>query len=204
MVFGQPVPKVAEVKEPQKETPDVKGQTSQKQKKLQKEKTAAEEKLENRYPSISQSKEAAVSLLFFSLHPLHHPPPPLPSCFRESSLQNADEAEQGQTTTVKKKKRKAPEADGENEVERWVIKRQKLRAQKQEEALKKNKTVFVGNLPVSCTKKVSDLCVFFFFFFLDNKLKEVTTECFHGFFFRPCGVSSRIKDPSSPSGFALW
>ncbi|XP_053189705.1 RNA-binding protein 34 [Scomber japonicus] len=115
----KPVPKVAEVKEPQKETPDVKGQTSQKQKKLQKEKTAAEEKLEN----------------------------------RESSLQNADEAEQGQTTTVKKKKRKAPEADGENEVERWVIKRQKLRAQKQEEALKKNKTVFVGNLPVSCTKK---------------------------------------------------
>ncbi|CAK6969926.1 RNA-binding protein 34 [Scomber scombrus] len=115
----KPVPKVEEVKEEQKETPDVKGQTSQKQKKLQKEKTAAEEKLEN----------------------------------RESSLLNADEAEQGQTTSGKKKKRKAPEADVENEVERYVIKRQKLRAQKEEDALKKKKTVFVGNLPVSCTKK---------------------------------------------------
>ncbi|KAM7394801.1 hypothetical protein PAMP_021583 [Pampus punctatissimus] len=119
-VLFQPAPepqKSTEVKEQQKETLEVKGQTSQK-KKPPKEKTAADQKLEN----------------------------------RESSLQNADEDEQ-QKTSVMKKKRKAPEPDGENDVEQWVMKRQKLKARKAEEAVKKKRTVFVGNLPVSCTKK---------------------------------------------------
>ncbi|XP_036962242.1 RNA-binding protein 34 [Acanthopagrus latus] len=73
---------------------------------------------------------------------------------REISLLNADEEEQGQETPAKKKKRKAPEPDGENDVEKWVLKRQKLRSRKAEEAVKTKKTVFVGNLPIGCTKKV--------------------------------------------------
>ncbi|XP_040891368.1 RNA-binding protein 34 [Toxotes jaculatrix] len=73
---------------------------------------------------------------------------------RESSLQTADEEERGQETPVKKKKkRKASESGGENDVERWVMKRQRLKASKEEEAVKRKRTVFVGNLPISCTKK---------------------------------------------------
>lgn len=53
-----------------------------------------------------------------------------------------------------KKKRKAPEPGGENDVEHWVMKRQKLKARKEEEAIKSKRTVFIGNLPVGCTKKV--------------------------------------------------
>nr|XP_057926609.1 RNA-binding protein 34 [Doryrhamphus excisus] len=68
---------------------------------------------------------------------------------RESSLQKADETEQ----EPKKKKRKATEAGAVKDAEHWVLKRQKLRAHKQEEAAKANRTVFVGNLPVNCTKK---------------------------------------------------
>lgn len=34
------------------------------------------------------------------------------------------------------------------------MKRQKLKARKEEEAIKGKRTVFVGNLPVGCTKKV--------------------------------------------------
>lgn len=75
--------------------------------------------------------------------------------FRESSLQNADEDEQGQETSLKKKrKRKVSETGRENDVERWVMKRQRLKATREEEAIKRKRTVFVGNLPVSCTKKV--------------------------------------------------
>lgn len=75
--------------------------------------------------------------------------------FRELSLQFADEEERGQETPVKKKKKAAaPEPGRENDVEHWVIKRQKLRARKEEEDRKRKRTVFVGNLPVSCTKKV--------------------------------------------------
>lgn len=73
--------------------------------------------------------------------------------FRESSLQNADEDELGDKPA--KKKRKAPEPDEErNDVEQWVLKRQKLKARKVEEVMKRKRTVFVGNLPVGCTKKV--------------------------------------------------
>lgn len=55
---------------------------------------------------------------------------------------------------MKKKKRKAPEPGGENDVEQWVMKRQRLKARKEEETIKSKRTVFVGNLPVGCTKKV--------------------------------------------------
>uniref|UniRef100_A0A3Q3H1N8 RNA binding motif protein 34 n=1 Tax=Labrus bergylta TaxID=56723 RepID=A0A3Q3H1N8_9LABR len=72
----------------------------------------------------------------------------------ESSLLNADEEEHGQETSVKKKKRKAPEPGEENDVEKWVMKRQRKRDRKQEDAVKTKRTVFVGNLPVGCTKKV--------------------------------------------------
>ncbi|XP_071359263.1 RNA-binding protein 34 isoform X2 [Trachinotus anak] len=72
---------------------------------------------------------------------------------RESSLQKADDDECGQETSMKKKKRKASELGGENDVEHWVMKRQRLKASKEEEAIKKKRTVFVGNLPISCTKK---------------------------------------------------
>ncbi|XP_054635698.1 RNA-binding protein 34 [Dunckerocampus dactyliophorus] len=69
---------------------------------------------------------------------------------RESSLQNADETEK----KPKKRKRKVWEADAVKDVEHWVMKRQRLRAHKQEEAAKADRTVFVGNLPVNCTKKM--------------------------------------------------
>lgn len=54
----------------------------------------------------------------------------------------------------KTKKRKMSESAGEKDAEHWVMKRQKLKANKEEEAVKRKRTVFVGNLPVSCTKKV--------------------------------------------------
>lgn len=68
-------------------------------------------------------------------------------------MQKADEEEEAQEAPVKKK-RKAAESDRYNDAEYWVMKRQRLKASKGEETLKKKRTVFVGNLPVSCTKKV--------------------------------------------------
>ncbi|XP_061889060.1 RNA-binding protein 34 [Entelurus aequoreus] len=67
---------------------------------------------------------------------------------RESSLQSADDGEPG----ARKRKRQAA---GEEEAaeQHWAVKRQKLRAHKQEEAVKAERSVFVGNLPLSCTKK---------------------------------------------------
>ncbi|GAA6225671.1 RNA-binding protein 34 [Lates japonicus] len=120
----KPVQKSAEEKQQQQnETPEVKGQPGQKKKKPPKEKSAADQKLEN----------------------------------RESSLQEADEDERGRQASVKqqqqKKKRKVSEAGVENDVEHWVMKRQRLKASREEEAVKRKRTVFIGNLPVSCTKK---------------------------------------------------
>ncbi|KAK5865492.1 hypothetical protein PBY51_019758 [Eleginops maclovinus] len=69
---------------------------------------------------------------------------------RELSLQCADDDEQG---PAKKKIKKGAESSGENDAEKWVIKRQNVRARKEEEVTKKKRTVFVGNLPVSCTRK---------------------------------------------------
>ncbi|XP_075947766.1 RNA-binding protein 34 [Anarhichas minor] len=116
----KPVQKSTEAEEQQKETPEVKGQPSQKinQKQL-KEKSEADQKLDN----------------------------------REISLQNADEEERGKAAPAKKKKRKAPEPEGEISAEQWVMKRQRLKASKEEEVVKEKRTVFVGNLPISCTRK---------------------------------------------------
>lgn len=72
---------------------------------------------------------------------------------REDGLQKADEDEEGQETPMKKRKRKASESGRNNDAEYWVMKRQRLKASRVEEALKKKRTVFVGNLPTSCTKK---------------------------------------------------
>ncbi|XP_030580417.1 RNA-binding protein 34 isoform X2 [Archocentrus centrarchus] len=72
---------------------------------------------------------------------------------REDGLQKADEDEEGQETPMKKRKRKASESGRDNDAEYWVMKRQRLKASRVEEALKKKRTVFVGNLPTSCTKK---------------------------------------------------
>ncbi|KAM6942097.1 RNA-binding protein 34 [Lycodopsis pacificus] len=114
----KPVQKNTEAEEQQKETPEVKGQPSPKinQKQL-KEKSEADQKLDN----------------------------------REISLQNADEEERGKAAPSKKKKRKEPGA--EISAEQWVMKRQRLRASKEEEVVKEKRTVFVGNLPISCTRK---------------------------------------------------
>uniref|UniRef100_A0A3Q4BSZ2 RRM domain-containing protein n=1 Tax=Mola mola TaxID=94237 RepID=A0A3Q4BSZ2_MOLML len=72
------------------------------------------------------------------------------------SLQTADEDEQESDPkkTTKKIKSEGAEAGGENSTEHWAMKRQKLRARKEDEAQKRKRTVFVGNLPVSCTKKM--------------------------------------------------
>ncbi|KAK9540785.1 hypothetical protein VZT92_003213 [Zoarces viviparus] len=120
----QPAPKhvqkSTEAEEQQTETPGVKGQPSQKinQKQL-KEKSEADQKLDN----------------------------------REISLQNADEEERWNAAPAKKKKRKAPEPEGKISAEQWVMKRQRLKASKEEEVAKEKRTVFVGNLPISCTRK---------------------------------------------------
>ncbi|XP_056266664.1 RNA-binding protein 34-like [Pseudoliparis swirei] len=65
------------------------------------------------------------------------------------SLQNG--RGRGKTTPAQKKKRKAP--DAETSAEHWVMKRHKLKASKEEEVVKEKRTVFVGNLPISCSKK---------------------------------------------------
>ncbi|XP_078128006.1 RNA-binding protein 34 [Sander vitreus] len=123
----QPAPKLVqkstETNEPQKPSPEVRGQPPKKKKKLLKEKTEADQKLEH----------------------------------REISLQNADEEEEEEGGPGKKRKsskRKAvAEPGGESEAEQWVMKRQRLKARKEEEAMKRKRTVFVGNLPISCTRK---------------------------------------------------
>uniref|UniRef100_A0A8C7YWW5 RNA binding motif protein 34 n=1 Tax=Oryzias sinensis TaxID=183150 RepID=A0A8C7YWW5_9TELE len=70
-------------------------------------------------------------------------------------------------------KRKVLELDREQDAEYWVLKRQKMKARKQEEATKTKRTVFVGNLPVTCTKKV----------LLQNIIKPVSSMRF--LFFLP-------------------
>nr|XP_043872675.1 RNA-binding protein 34 [Solea senegalensis] len=77
---------------------------------------------------------------------------------RENALQNADEDEQEmstkkKTTTTVRTKRTASESGVHNDTEHWVKKRQRTKSCKEEEAAKTKRTVFVGNLPTSCTKK---------------------------------------------------
>ncbi|XP_069023835.1 RNA-binding protein 34 isoform X2 [Embiotoca jacksoni] len=118
VLFQPAVQKSTEPQEQLKESPGVKGQPPQKKRQPSKEKSAADQKLEN----------------------------------RESSLQEADEAERAPGPSARRK-RKAAESGVEKDAEHWVMKRQKTKAFKEEEALKTKRTVFVGNLPVSCTKK---------------------------------------------------
>ncbi|XP_034722411.1 RNA-binding protein 34 [Etheostoma cragini] len=82
-------------------------------------------------------------------------PPSLLGWFRELSLQTADEEEggRGKTKRTRTNKRTAAEAGGESDAEQWVMKRQRLKARKQEEEMKSKRTVFIGNLPISCTRK---------------------------------------------------
>lgn len=75
------------------------------------------------------------------------------SISREEALQNADDAEEEKRP--KKAKRKAPD-DGELK-EVLTAKRRKVTWNKAEERIKLKRTVFVGNLPVNCTKKVTEL-----------------------------------------------
>ncbi|KAG7217940.1 hypothetical protein INR49_020762 [Caranx melampygus] len=116
--------------------------------------------------SLFQKKSAAagsLSSLFSSAAPtaalLFQPAPKPVQRSTEEKQQNetpeeADDDERGQETSVKKKKkRKMSESGGEKDAEHWVMKRQRLKADKEEEAVKRKRTVFVGNLPVSCTKK---------------------------------------------------
>ncbi|KAM8843090.1 RNA-binding protein 34 [Synchiropus picturatus] len=73
---------------------------------------------------------------------------------KEISLAAADEDEQASKVSGKKKKVSQQKEAGEAcSVEQWVQKRQELRDRRREEAEKSKRTVFVGNLPLSCTKK---------------------------------------------------
>lgn len=77
---------------------------------------------------------------------------------RESALQNADEDEQV-PKMPKKTKRKAVEMEegGATEEEERQTKKQRTGAQIAAERVKQKRTVFVGNLPASCTKKTLQL-----------------------------------------------
>lgn len=79
------------------------------------------------------------------------------SMSREEALQNADDAEEEERP--KKVKRKAPEADDDGEAleEALAGKRRKVGWNGAEERIKLKRTVFVGNLPVNCSKKVTGL-----------------------------------------------
>uniref|UniRef100_A0A8C7YZ64 RNA binding motif protein 34 n=1 Tax=Oryzias sinensis TaxID=183150 RepID=A0A8C7YZ64_9TELE len=91
------------------------------------ESSVAEQKVENRYADSSP--------------------------FLFCSYKNYDEEQDDSSVKKKIKKRKVLELDREQDAEYWVLKRQKMKARKQEEATKTKRTVFVGNLPVTCTKK---------------------------------------------------
>ncbi|XP_016374182.1 RNA-binding protein 34 [Sinocyclocheilus rhinocerous] len=70
---------------------------------------------------------------------------------RESALQNADD--EGQTSAKKVKHKRADATDETTEEER-PVKHRKTVKNMAEERIKKKRTVFVGNLPPSCTKKM--------------------------------------------------
>lgn len=75
------------------------------------------------------------------------------SISREEALQNADDADEEER--VRKVKRRAPD-DGEALDEAPAGKRRKVAWNKAEERIKLKRTVFVGNLPVNCSKKVTE------------------------------------------------
>lgn len=67
---------------------------------------------------------------------------------REQSLQAADDDD----VTVRPRKRKAPPA-GDEEPDFWIQRRHKLKEKKTKDIERDKRTVFVGNLPLSATKK---------------------------------------------------
>ncbi|XP_046907031.1 RNA-binding protein 34 isoform X2 [Hypomesus transpacificus] len=74
---------------------------------------------------------------------------------RESALQNAD-ADENVTKTPMKVKRKVLDVRQEGSMEEEMEKKrptQRQKTERVEERIKLKRTVFVGNLPVSCTKK---------------------------------------------------
>lgn len=75
------------------------------------------------------------------------------SISREEALKNADNADE--ESRPKKVKRKAPEVD-DDDGETLAVKRRKVAWNKAEERIKLKRTVFVGNLPVNCSKKVTE------------------------------------------------
>ncbi|KAF4082993.1 hypothetical protein AMELA_G00134870 [Ameiurus melas] len=73
---------------------------------------------------------------------------------REEGLKNADDADEERRP--KKGKRKAPEVDDDDDDddgETLAVKRRKVAWNKAVERIKLKRTVFVGNLPVNCSKK---------------------------------------------------
>lgn len=90
----------------------------------------------------------------------------------------------------RKKKKEEEELDRPKDPEHWVMKRQTLRARKEEEAKKRKRTVFVGNLPVGCTKKVRSAgrCLFLSF------LTVFKTLCFDWFLFVFQSLQSLFRD----------
>ncbi|KAG7492924.1 hypothetical protein MATL_G00019340 [Megalops atlanticus] len=71
---------------------------------------------------------------------------------RESALQNADEEDSIRKTSKKTKRKAAGAGEAGLQVEEEPAQKKKA-INKAEERIKNKRTVFVGNLPVSCTKK---------------------------------------------------
>lgn len=84
-------------------------------------------------------------------------------CFRESALASADLEEELHQNQGQGKRRSQPRgkvADGEAldaalSLDKDGAQRTKIPLNPEEERLKNERTVFVGNLPVTCNKKVS-------------------------------------------------
>lgn len=122
-----------------------------KDKKPKKVKSLAEKKLEDRF--ITSITRAVIHyrtnvdgwLESDSLASLIH---------REEALKNADD-EDVQITKKSKVKRKAVKADNDEESEDERGAKRRKTWNRVEERIKLKRTVFVGNLPVSCKKKVN-------------------------------------------------
>lgn len=69
---------------------------------------------------------------------------------REGALANADEDEKSKNALAKKRKKNPEEEELPLHIKRRII--------KSEEKVKNRRTIFVGNLPVSCTKQMLKAC----------------------------------------------
>lgn len=72
---------------------------------------------------------------------------------REQSLTEADEEEKQASVKQKKSRPSSHDEEEQRGPEFWVQQRQRLKQNKRQNQLQANRTVFVGNLPLSCTKK---------------------------------------------------